>query len=255
MPSKLSRVVPAALLVVMLGGCQIPPGEPATPQRPSFSFSPATTAAGTFELEGGAQVGPLDNSGEIPATLKYGLDDHTELAASLSPLISVDHTAGLGDATLGWRHRFVDADGAAPAMAVQATLKLPTADEDKGLGTGHTDAFGALTVGGSRGAFGWDAYAQLGLLGQAGEQADLETDLALLGSWTLNASNALFAEFSDRRVHEQDSVVDQLRLGHAITVRPDLVLDWSVWLPVSDDAPNTVFAVGFTRNLGRSAGP
>jgi hypothetical protein len=55
-------------------------------------------------------------------------------------------------------------------------------------------------------------------------------------------------------VQEQGTVVDQLRLGHAITLRPDLVLDGSVWLPASDDAPETIVALGFTRNFGRSKG-
>ena len=248
--------MPRARLVALLAplaaaACNLPPGEPATPQRPTFSFSPATTAAGTWELEAGGNVGPLGDYDELPATLKYGVDARTELALSLSPLISLDRTAGLGDAGLAWRHRFLDADGSAPALAVQVSVKLPTADEDRGLGSGHTDVFGALTAGGSRGAFGWVVYAQLGALGQAGEDADLESDLALVGTWTLDATNAVFAEFTDRRVPEQDAVVDQLRVGHFITVRPDLVLDWSVWLPASEAAPDTIFALGFTRNFGR----
>jgi hypothetical protein len=253
--SKLPSLLPGLLLAVGLAGCSLPPGAAATPQRPTFAFSPATTAAGTWELEAGAQLGPQDDYGEVPATLKYGLDEHTELSASLSPLISVDHTAGLGDAGLGWRHRLVDAEGGRPALAVQATLELPTADEDRGLGTGRTDAFGAFSAAGGGGDFGWVAFAQLGALGQAGEDPDLETDLALVGSWTLDASHALFAEYSDRRVHEQGTIVDQLRIGDAITLRPDFVLDVSLWLPASDDAPNTIVAVGFTRNLGPGKGP
>jgi len=238
--------------LLLLAGCALPAGEPATPQRPTFCFGPTTTAAGSFELEAGAALGPPDAYAEIPATLKYGVDERTEVSASLSPLISLDHTAGLGDAGLAWRHRFVDADGARPAVALLASLKLPTADEDRGLGSGHSDAFAGVTAGGSLGRFGWIAFAQLGALGQAGEDADLERDLALCGSWTLDSVNALFAELSDRSVAEQDSHVGQLRLGHAISVRPDLILDWSVWLPLTQDAPETILAVGFTRNFGRS---
>ena len=44
----------AAAAVLVLAGCTLPPGEPATPQRPSFATSPTTTAAGTWELEAGA---------------------------------------------------------------------------------------------------------------------------------------------------------------------------------------------------------
>jgi hypothetical protein len=254
--SRSATVVTGLLLAGLLTGCALPEGEPATPQRPTYSFSPATTAAGTWELEAGGQVSPLGDYGEIPATLKYGVDGHTEAALTVSPLISVDHASGLGDTTLAWRHRFVDAEGSRPAVAWQAQLKLPTADENRGLGSGHTDGWLALTAGGASGSYGWNAYAQVGALGQEHEDADFEGDLALVGSYTLDSTHAFFAEFSDRRVPEQDSVVDQLRLGHSITVRPDLVLDWSLWLPASDDAPDTIFALGFTRNFGpRHAGP
>ena len=248
--STCASLVTGLLLAGLLAGCALPEGEPATPQRPTYSFSPATTAAGTWELEAGAQLSPLDDYGEIPSTLKYGVDEHTEAALTVSPLTSVDHSSGIGDTTLAWRHRFLDAEGRRPAVAWQAQLKLPTADENRGLGSGHTDGWLALTAGGTSGAFGWNAYAQAGALGQEHEDADFEGDLALVGSYTLDATNAFFAELSDRRVPEQDSVVDQLRLGHYITVRPDLVLDWSVWLPASDDAPDTIFAVGLTRNFG-----
>jgi len=241
----------SAVLASLLGGCELPPGAPATPQRPSFCFSPATTAAGTWELEAGAVAGPLDDYAELPATWKYGVDDRTEIALALSPLVSYGHASGPGDAGLAWRHRLADAEGGRPSLAVQASVKLPTADEDRGLGSGHTDLFGALTLGASTGRFGWVVFAQLGALGQAGEGADLERDLALMGTWTLDPTNALFAELSSRSVPEQGQHIGQLRLGHGITVRPDLVLDWSVWLPLSGDAPQTAIALGFTRNFGR----
>src|SRR5262249_29106822 len=163
-------------------------------------------------VEGGFQESPLDDYWETPTNWKYGVDEHDELAVFISPWISVDHVTGLGDSGLTWRHRFVDAQGEAPAVAWQGSLKLPTADEDRGLGPGHADAFGALSLAGALGSFGWTVYAQLGALGQGNEAPDLEEDLALVGAWSLDARNSLFAELSDRRVHEQDSVVDQLRV-------------------------------------------
>ena len=254
--STCASLVAGLLLAGALTGCTLPEGAPATPQRPTYSFTPATTAAGTWELEAGAQVSPLGDSWETPGTLKYGVDDDTEAAITVSPFVDDNHSTGFGDTTLAWRHRFVDAEGSQPAVAWQAQLKLPTADENRGLGSGHTDGWLALTTGGTSGSFGWNAYAQAGALGQENEDADFEGDLALVGSYTLDATNSFFAEFSDRRVPEQDSVVDQLRLGQYVTVRPDFVLDWSVWLPASDDAPDTIFAVGLTRNFGpRHAGP
>jgi hypothetical protein len=46
--------------------------------------------------------------------------------------------SGFGDIDVGLKYRLLD-EGAAPALAVMATVKMPTADEAKGLGTGETD--------------------------------------------------------------------------------------------------------------------
>lgn len=256
-PLLLGLVIVA--LALCGAGCALPPGQPATPQRPTFCFGPTTTAEGTWELEAGLAVDPGDYH-ELPTTWKYGLGSHTEVSITASPLVDADHTSGHGDAGFGWRHRFLDADGAAPAVAVLASVKLPTADDRRGLGSGEPDVYAGLTAGGAVGRFSWTAFAELGVLGTDGEQADLTRDLALLGAWSFDATHAAFAELSDRRVHETGTRVGQLRVGHAISVRPDLVLDGSVQLPTSDDAPDTTFAIGFTRNLGgrparRSRGP
>src|SRR5262245_31786454 len=71
--------------------CSLPRGEPATAQRPTFCLSPATTAAGSFELESGVSYGPLDDFFELPNTLKYGLSERSEAQLGLSPLIGVGH--------------------------------------------------------------------------------------------------------------------------------------------------------------------
>lgn len=254
-PAGNGRWTPALLgllivaLVLATAGCNLPPGAPATPQRPTFCFGPTTTAEGTWELEAGYVADPGD-SHELSTTWKHGLSANSEVSIAASPWVGANHTAGHGDVGFGWRHRFLEADGAAPAVAALATLKLPTADDRRGLGSGEPDAWAGLTAGGSLGRFGWVAFAQLGALGADGDSADLTRDLALMGSWALDERNALFAELSDRKVHETGTRIGQLRVGHALAVRPDLVLDLSLQLPTSDDAPDTSIAIGFTRNLG-----
>lgn len=238
-----------SLLALACAGCSVPPGAPATVQRPSFTFSPATTAAGTWELEAGAVVQP-DDYGELPMTWKYGLDAHTEVSIAVSPLVQVNHATGFGDLGLGWRHRLVDAGGSKPAFALLAAAKLPTANERRGLGSGEPDVFAGATVGGALGRFGWNAYLQVGALGVDHESPDLARDAALLGSWTFDPRHAVFVELLDRSVHETDTHIVQARIGHSITMRPDFVVDWAVYAPLKDDAPDTQFAIGFTRNLG-----
>jgi hypothetical protein len=239
----------AGAAALLLAGCNLPPGEPATPQRPSFCTSPSTTAAGTWEVEAGLLVDPGD-SWELPTTTKYGLDGHTEASFSLSPLITADDNTGLGDSGLGWRHRFVDADGAAPAVAWLATVKLPTADESRGLGTGHVDGFAGLTTAGAFGSFSWCVLGQLGLVGQQGEAADVERDYGVTGQWALDARNSFFIEYSDRKTPESDTHIGQVRAGQSFAERPDFVLDWALYFPTTHDAGDLQVTAGFTRNLG-----
>ncbi len=47
--------------------------------------------------------------------------------------------SGVGDTNLDLRYRFLDETDSLPEMSVHGGVKLPTADEDKGLGTGETD--------------------------------------------------------------------------------------------------------------------
>ena len=124
---------------------------PATPQRPTFSKNTATTAQGTVEVEAGLLRDPGDLF-DTPTTIKYGLSAQDELFIGLSPFKMVelpgDDGEGFGDVTLGWRQRFWEQQDNGTSAAWMAYVKLPTADEDEGLGSGEVDGFlaGSLTM-------------------------------------------------------------------------------------------------------------
>jgi len=52
---------------------------------------------------------------------------------------------GLSDTEVKLKYRWIDEKGWIPALAVTGTLKIPTASESKGLGSGQTD-FGMNTI-------------------------------------------------------------------------------------------------------------
>ncbi|MFQ5639047.1 MAG: transporter [bacterium] len=111
-----------------------------TPQRPSFSTSAATTRPGWLELESGVTVDKhlIDS----PLLLKLGATAKTEFFLGFSPLLEVSNgksESGFGDLVFGGRVRFMEQVQNTPALAGQFSIKLPTADEDKGLGTGKVD--------------------------------------------------------------------------------------------------------------------
>ena len=116
----------------------------ATPQRPTFSKNAATTAQGTVEIEAGLLRDPGDLF-DTPTTLKYGLSERDELFVGFAPFKMVelpgDDGEGFGDILVGWRQRFWQQQESGTAAAWQAAVKLPTADEDEGLGSGEVDGF------------------------------------------------------------------------------------------------------------------
>lgn len=257
-PSPPSRPLLALLAALpALGGCHLLPGGeiPVTPQRPTLSSNTATTARGTYELEAGVALDPGDSL-DTPVVLKYGLEEATEVFAGWSPLRLVDRPGddgeGIGDLVLGLRHRLSEETEDRPATAVQAAIKLPTADEDQGLGTGEADFFLAGIASRTVGTVPLTGYYQLGLLGeQDGDGADLQHALALAAGFPLEGRFDAFAELAAVLEPENDFDAVFTTLGLTYLLQPGQVADVSVVLGLDRDAPDYVLQVGFTQNLGR----
>ncbi|MFQ5823870.1 MAG: transporter [bacterium] len=138
----------------------------ATPQRPSFSTSTATTYSGWLELEAGVSVDKhlLDS----PLVLKLGAMRNFELFVGLSPMMSVSNGSsktGFGDMAFGGRVRFKESTINSPSLAGQFSIKLPTADESKGLGTGEVDFNFLFILSQSFGNVGMDFNMGFSILG------------------------------------------------------------------------------------------
>jgi len=223
---------------------------PVTPQRPTFSSSAFTTAAGTLEVEAGLAIDPGDRLG-TPTTLKVGLDDVSEGFVGFEPIVVVDGSeSGLGDFVVGYRRRFAEGDGHGPALAWLAALKIPPADEDDGLGSGETDVFGALSATWAGAEFTSTGYLQLGLLGDPGGGSAFQ----MAGAWALGLplrdELSAFGELTAVLTPEFDD--EQLFgiAGIAWASAPGLVFDVGVQVGLSDDAPDFKLLVGTTSNLG-----
>ncbi len=135
-----------------------------------FSIMSANTVEkGKFSL--GASYNNIDREtldadiAYFTATLGYGLTDKLEVVAAYNfhqradidgifdpqwsdtvlntnPKASDPWIEGAGDVQIGAKYRFVAESESRPALAARAFFKIPTADDDKGLGTGELD-FGA----------------------------------------------------------------------------------------------------------------
>ena len=228
----------------------------ATPQRRIFSSNTKTTSFATLELESGFAIDPGDTI-DTPQTLKFGATPTTETFLGVSPYRRVDRRLtgqrddgeGIGDLTLGSRHRFwVGSEG--QAGAAQVRVKLPTADEDDGLGTGEIDFFLAgiyshpvddrlLT----------NAFLELGVVGDPDGGADRQNALALSATYALEGRTSIFSEVA--QIHHTDGP-DPLftTIGFAYALFPGTALDFGVAVGLNDDAPDAVLQFGVTTNVG-----
>jgi hypothetical protein len=256
----------ALALLTFAAGCAAPAaswreGEDvtATPQRPTFARNTSTTAQGTVEIEAGLMREPGEQFA-TPAMLKYGLSPRDELFVGFTPFKMVelpgDDGEGFGDVLVGWRQRFLELESEPATAAWQAALKLPTADEDEGLGSGEVDGFlaGILTLAQED----WTAtgFAQFGLLGEP-DSSGVDHQEAVSGVFDmgLEGTNAgLVAELAAVFTPERDLEEVFTTLGVNWSPLPGVVFDTGVLFGLSDDAPDFQYFVGLTRNLGRISG-
>lgn len=230
----------------------------AVPQRPTFANNAYTTAPGTLEVESGVQWIP-DESVDVPVVFKHGIDERSEVLVGVDPYRSVDvpggdDATGFGDMFVGYKRRVLDQDDRHPAAAWEVSAKLPTASDDRGLGTGDIDLF-------TGGAATWDfdewaanGYYRLGLVGaQNREGIDVQHLFSASGSRPLAERIDGFSELAllwTPAIGEEQLVAD---VGLQVLAAPGLVVDGAFYLGLSEDAPDVAFAIGLTSNFGRQS--
>jgi hypothetical protein len=114
--------------------------------RPLTTDDAWTVEKGVFQLEMGLDVARQDNHDKeyTPSlTLAYGLLDRMDLGIGIGYLFvrpeEGDNESGFGDTQLKLKYRLVDEKEWLPALTVAGKLKIPTASDKKGLGTGEAD--------------------------------------------------------------------------------------------------------------------
>jgi hypothetical protein len=124
----------AALLLTLVPRCFAPPplvtGDVPTADKERFEWY----VGGRYQESESGQPSRL-----LPFTeLVYGLTDRQELTFEIAGL-SVDHEYGVSDAVVGTKFVFLKETRDRPGIAGSFELKLPTGDEDRGLGSGEFD--------------------------------------------------------------------------------------------------------------------
>ena len=119
----------------------------ASPNRPNWTTGTATTQCGVVESDFGWLWQPM-GSGVVqemlPASVRYGVTPRLQLRWGLSLGMTQNGggtpaLSGASDQWLSGMYRFVEQGPGAPALAFSYGFRIPTANPQKGFGSGYVD--------------------------------------------------------------------------------------------------------------------
>jgi hypothetical protein len=229
--------------------------------RPLDTEDTGTVEPGKAELElsGDFARNPEDNSWSTRAVLSFGLISRLEARIESTLLFLEPRPAeddeeaarkgrgGIGDSLLGFKYRLLDDDAAVPAVLGSLTLRLPTGDEDRGLGAEDVDvgllavvskAFGPvnLTLNGGYTFVTRDRNLDFWLAAGAVEYRATK-------EWSLVGE--IVCGLGIHGVHRTpDTIV--LRAGSTWAVTDRIKLDGAVGAGLTRDSPDLLITVGVT---------
>jgi hypothetical protein len=219
--------------------------------RPLDTEDTGTVSPGRVEIElsGSYASGDAETRGGLVAVLSAGLAPALEVKVEpqLLQVVDVDGEplhSGLGDTLLGAKYRLLD-QGESPVAALAAvSVRLPTGDADRGLGTDHVHAGGlaALSRSIGRTTLTWNGGYTF-----VTRDRDLEAWLlagsvehALTETWMPVAE--VVASVAAREAG--DTVVLRAGMVHAITSK--VSLDAAVGFRLTGPAPDVTATAGVT---------
>ena len=230
---------------------------------PAFAMDtddPGTVAPKNVEVEISGEYAKSAEGGEtglsIAATtgILQNLDFGLTLPYTITDPDAGGGESGIGDLEAGLKFRFLEGEGARPALALTAGASIPTGDEDKGLGSGEVDLSAALVAG-----FEFkpvNLYVNLGY-GRltsadtdAGEKADIFSASAAV-EWAVTEPFAVNAEFLyESAGADGDDAPLAVTAGAAYTFSDMIALDGGVRIGLSDAAPDWGLFATLTVSLG-----
>lgn len=218
--------------------------------RPLDTEDTGTVEPGKAELELSLNFGknPNDNTWSTLGVFSFGVFPRFEARVEL-PLLLVEpegerSRAGVGDTTLGFKLRLLDEKELVPAVLGSLTLRLPTGDDERGLGSEDVDVglIGVLSK-----SFGPVNF--MGHLGYTFVARDPD-----LNFWTFNAAIEYRATRVWSLVGEVVSAVGEtkaddivvLRVGTVYALRDWIKLDGAVGFGATKESPDVILTMGVT---------
>ena len=218
--------------------------------RPLDTEDTGTVEPGKAELEvsGDFARNPEDRTWFAKGVLNLGVVPRLEVRIE-SLLLSLEpdegrRRDGIGDSLVGLKYRLLDEADTVPAVLGALTVRLPTGDEDRGLGAGEVDV-GLLAVASK-------TFGPVNLTGNAGYTfvtRDRELEfwaLAAAIEYRATAAWSLLGEVVGTLPGHRGAEMVVLRAGTTYAVHPRVRVDTGVGFGVTRQSPDVLVTFGVT---------
>lgn len=241
----LCAVVPSLLLLF---------SSPAFAARPLTTDDAGTVEKGKLQFETGFDVIRQDNHDREVSpslTVSYGLLERMDVGIGSAYLFvrpkEGENENGLGDTEVKLKYRLLDEKDWMPAFALTGKLKIPTASESKGLGSGKTD-IGINTIVTKNLSKRWVFHLNLGYTFIGEGEANNEFNYSAAAQFILSDKWALVGEIvgvNNFNGRKGDDPISGL-LGACYLISDSIVWDAGVEIGMNKAAPDFRLTTGLT---------
>ena len=253
---KAGKVQVFAAILVFAGGA-------AFAGRPLAIDDADPVEKGQFEFELGSvyEHDPVCDAWEFPFGLTAGIFPQLEAGVGFGGLVEErtelgerDHESGIGDLTVGTKWQFLKETGWLPRQALAAAVKFPTADDDKGLGSGKTDYdltwIASKKLGEKTGVHVNAGYTWVGE--PSGEDVADVFHYGVALDYQLTDSVQWVGElFAEKELQGGTQTVVQYNTGFRWSASESLTLDAAAGSRLrGDEAPDFIATLGLTWSFG-----
>lgn len=205
---------------------------------------------GQFEFEAGAALTKESNAKlwELPLGLTCGAIPSVEAGIGFGAQfaeIGGEDESGSGDAALGAKWQFLSSCPLGARYAVVPSVKIPTADDNKDLGSGETDCDLTWIVSRALGEKA-GAHVNLGYSWVGGPDRDVLHYGVAMDYQATEAMQAVGAIFAERETSGGADTVGQFNLGLRYSASESLVLDLAAGSRFGDEGPDLTATAGLT---------
>lgn len=230
---------------------------PAFAARPLSVDEADTADPGVIELDGGLhfETDPALRRWETPVGLTAGLREGVDASIAFGGQwerreteteggTTRENVSGVSDVGLGLKVRLLESCPLGNRHAVAAGVNLPTADEDKGLGSGETDYSLAWIVSREL-AEGWGAHLNIAYTRVGGAEPDVWWAGLALDCELTEALQAVGEITWELERSSGADPVSAFRAGLRWSFSEQLTFDAAVGGKIQGDAPDLTASVGF----------